>query len=156
MLSSIVRLQDNQFITRQAGRRRQPSQYLQSVTITSDLTSDLSSVYRVNHRTLAGSADAQGEDFLQNPLEVDQPGDGDQRGGRNLQTGAAESRPFINHPPPVHSQTLRWTARSTTERTVLRTAWTPLTPNPDHFPKQSLILPFGRKISRESQHLRKV
>merc|ERR1719150_3437834 len=39
--------------------------------------------------------------------------------------------------------------------TVLRTAWTPLTPNPDHFPKQSLILPFGRKISRESQYLRK-
>ena len=95
-----------------------------------------------------------------NPLEVEQeePGDDDhnQRGGRNLESAVPESRPFIKHPPSVHSPPLRWTARSTTERTILRTAWTPLIPNPEHFPKQSLILPFGRKISRESQHLRKV
>lgn len=101
---------------------------------------------------LAGSVDPEdpGAKLLQNPeqLKQEEPSDGDQRQGRNLDGGSSESRPFIKHPPS------RWTARSTTERTILRTGWTPI-PNTQHFPKQSVILPFGRKISRESQHLRK-
>ena len=51
---------------------------------------------------------------------------------------------------------VRW-ARSTTERSAQpRTA--PAQPNPQHFPKsgQAFLLPFGRKISRDSAQPRKV
>ena len=88
---------------------------------------------------------------MQNPdqVEQEQPAEDDrtQRQGRNLEAGLTESRPFIHHPPSV-----RWSgvARSTTERVILRSAWTPI-PN-----TQTGLHPFGRKISRESQYLRKV
>jgi len=97
-----------------------------------------------------GSVESPAADLLQNPVQVeqDQPSEEDrnQRQGRNLEAGLTESRPFIHHPPSV-----RWSgvARSTTERVILRTAWTPI-PN-----TQSALHPFGRKISRESQYLRK-
>jgi len=74
----------------------------------------------------------------------------DQRQGRNLED-EHESRLLIKKPPS--SKIIRW-ARSTTERT-LRQSWTPSVPKPEHFPKPSFLLPFGRKISRDSQIHRK-
>ena len=49
MLSSIVRLHDNQFIMRQGGREEEGSQYLQSFTITSSLFFSPSISYKSMH-----------------------------------------------------------------------------------------------------------
>ena len=139
IVSSIDRLQDNQFIISQAVQ-------------CSVFTVNIYNLSTDNHTDLTGSLEDPALKSLQNPLELEreESSDVDQRQGRNLDAGGSESRPFIKHPPS------RWTARSTTEKTILRTGWTPI-PNTQHLPKQSVILPFGRKISRESpQYLRKV
>jgi len=83
-------------------------------------------------------------------VELEEHENKDQRQGRNLED-EHESRLLIKKPPS--SKTIRW-ARSTTERT-LRQSWTPSLPKPEHFPKPAFLLPFGRKISRDSQIHRK-
>merc|ERR1712106_911333 len=83
-------------------------------------------------------------------VELEEHENKDQRQGRNLED-EHESRLLIKKPPS--SKTIRW-ARSTTERT-LRQSWTPSLPKPEHFPKPAFLLPFGRKISRDSQIPRK-
>eukprot|EP00092_Neocalanus_flemingeri_P040469 GFUD01044072.1.p1 GENE.GFUD01044072.1~~GFUD01044072.1.p1 ORF type:complete len:753 (+),score=125.16 GFUD01044072.1:289-2547(+) len=93
----------------------------------------------------------EGSSISQLPdIELEQHENEDQRQGRNLED-VRESRPLIKKPPS--SMTVRW-ARSTTERS-LQQSWTPSLPKPEHFPKPAFLLPFGRKISRDSQTLRK-
>ena len=84
-------------------------------------------------------------------VELEEHENRDPRQGRNLED-EHESRLLIKKPPS--SKIIRW-ARSTTERT-LRQSWTPSVPKPEHFPKPAFLLPFGRKISRDSQVHRKV
>ena len=147
IVSSIDRLQDNPFITSQAVQCSVFTVNIYNLSVV-----NASPPIIDNHKDLTGSVEDPAVKSLQNPLQLEreESSDADQRQGRNLEAGGSESRPFIKHPPS------RWTARSTTEKTILRTGWTPI-PNTQHLPKQSVILPFGRKISRESpQYLRKV
>lgn len=83
-------------------------------------------------------------------VELEEHENRDQRQGRNLEK-EHESRLLIKKQPS--SKIIRW-ARSTTERT-LRQSWAPSVPKPEHFPKPAFLLPFGRKIARDSQIHRK-
>ena len=145
-----VRLQDTQFIMIQAVQSVQCRALSAVFTVQYLPTSHCSFLLPDESQYIAGSVEDPAAKLLQNPLQLEQEehseAEPNPRQGRNLEDGLTESRPIL-HPPSSRS---RWTARSTTERTVIRNAWTPI-PN-----TQSPLNPFGRKISRESQFLRKV